>query len=394
MPKYNDLIPYIDPRLLNPSESTSTNTVRRTEKPIEFQGSNGMVNVNDTVVSLIPGLGDAMDLINIGQDIADKNYSKAALGLGLLFVPNILEKPIKVAAKKLKTFKFKTLDPNSNTVINESTDEWKDIYDYYSSKSVQDKAKQVDKKLGTKYYDTIQEYLKLADKNPEKFAFMNYSNESLKSAREGFLAGEQGANVFYLSELIKEGANPEEGLSIVLNSNRPKYTTFHEVRHAIELLNKIKSTNPVDRTKLLQADLDNDFPRLKKLFEGNVTSFEDAVSNLGDKRIMLNEDVYNNYYATNNELNSFLAPVLMSRFKRLGDIDFVDETDLWQSFKKANEGEFWGDPQVDFQNIMSEELIKNAREFVKRWKEYGFSLGSVAIGNRLMNNQKEENNIK
>ena len=117
MPKYNDLIPYIDPRLLNPSESTSTNTVRHTEKPIESQGSNGMVNVNDTVVSLIPGLGDAMDLINIGQDIADKNYSKAALGLGLLFVPNILEKPIKAVNKTLKNLFKSSNTKNLEKVI-------------------------------------------------------------------------------------------------------------------------------------------------------------------------------------------------------------------------------------------------------------------------------------
>lgn len=40
-------------------------------------------------------VGDVMDAIQIYKDAKQGNYGQAALGTGLLFLPNIIEKPIK-----------------------------------------------------------------------------------------------------------------------------------------------------------------------------------------------------------------------------------------------------------------------------------------------------------
>lgn len=52
-------------------------------------------------LSYTPIVGDAMDLISLAEDINNKDYMTAGLGLGMLALPNFIEKPIK-NYKKLK----------------------------------------------------------------------------------------------------------------------------------------------------------------------------------------------------------------------------------------------------------------------------------------------------
>ena len=59
----------------------------------------GNITARD-VAGFIPYVGDALDIYDIGKDIKDKKYINAAIGLGLLAVPNIIEKPIKLFGKK------------------------------------------------------------------------------------------------------------------------------------------------------------------------------------------------------------------------------------------------------------------------------------------------------
>ena len=49
-----------------------------------------------------PVTGDVLSLYDIGRDIYEGNYGKAALGAGLFFVPNILERPLKRLYRKGK----------------------------------------------------------------------------------------------------------------------------------------------------------------------------------------------------------------------------------------------------------------------------------------------------
>lgn len=49
----------------------------------------------------IPVIGDALDVSDVANDIYKKDYTTAALGLGLLAVPNVVEKPLKKIGKYL-----------------------------------------------------------------------------------------------------------------------------------------------------------------------------------------------------------------------------------------------------------------------------------------------------
>ena len=52
------------------------------------------------ILGFVPYIGDALDIADVGKDISKGNYGKAAIGLGLLAVPNIIEKPLKLIGKK------------------------------------------------------------------------------------------------------------------------------------------------------------------------------------------------------------------------------------------------------------------------------------------------------
>lgn len=89
-----------DPRLLNPSESTKINNIYTKEKALK--PTQKVDPDRFEIESLFPGIGDAMDLVDIEEAISDKNYGQAALGAGLLLVPNAIEKPVKAGLKVLK----------------------------------------------------------------------------------------------------------------------------------------------------------------------------------------------------------------------------------------------------------------------------------------------------
>ena len=52
------------------------------------------------ILGFVPYVGDALDIADVGKDISKGNYGKAAIGLGLLAVPNIVEKPLKLIGRK------------------------------------------------------------------------------------------------------------------------------------------------------------------------------------------------------------------------------------------------------------------------------------------------------
>lgn len=57
-------------------------------------------------LSYTPIIGDGMDLISLAKDINNKDYISAGLGLGIIALPNFIEKPLKKSnIKKLNTFR-------------------------------------------------------------------------------------------------------------------------------------------------------------------------------------------------------------------------------------------------------------------------------------------------
>lgn len=51
------------------------------------------------VASFVPYIGDALDIKDVVDNIANSEYKEAALGLGAILAPNIIEKPLKYTTK-------------------------------------------------------------------------------------------------------------------------------------------------------------------------------------------------------------------------------------------------------------------------------------------------------
>lgn len=94
------LLRHTDPRLLNPSESTRINNPYIKEKALK--PTQKVDPERFEIESMIPFIGDAADINNVGSDFSSGNYGAAALGAGLLLLPNAIEKPLKVAGKAIK----------------------------------------------------------------------------------------------------------------------------------------------------------------------------------------------------------------------------------------------------------------------------------------------------
>lgn len=84
--------------------------------PYGYYSPNKGINydgISKGVLEMTPIIGDAVEIGNIGEDLYKGDYTRAGIGLGLMALPNILEKPMKKAGRKLhdlyKTFTFQNV---------------------------------------------------------------------------------------------------------------------------------------------------------------------------------------------------------------------------------------------------------------------------------------------
>ena len=78
----------------------------------------------------VPYVGDALDFYDIGNDLNEGNYLAAGLGIGALFLPNIIEKPLKAVYRR-----GKNLVRNFNKVRHYDASRARATYNSYMDKS-------------------------------------------------------------------------------------------------------------------------------------------------------------------------------------------------------------------------------------------------------------------
>jgi hypothetical protein len=67
----------------------------------DYSGAN---EVMGTIADFTPVVGDVKQGLEAANDLRKGNYKEAAIGAGLLLLPNVLEKPLKYAGKKALNF--------------------------------------------------------------------------------------------------------------------------------------------------------------------------------------------------------------------------------------------------------------------------------------------------
>lgn len=89
-------------------ETMGTYLADNLKKNWEKDGDKLLSNL-ETAAGFVPYLGDALDIKNVGIDLKNGNYGAVLAGVGLLALPNWLEKPGKWALRKLKDIPYKSL---------------------------------------------------------------------------------------------------------------------------------------------------------------------------------------------------------------------------------------------------------------------------------------------
>lgn len=122
-------------------------TTART-KQADFGDIANMANV--VGLGLLPGASDVEDIANVADDVQNKNYMSAGIGLGLLALPNVLEKPIKTISKFIKA-------PGTKRVVNDIISNPKRVIKDYLDEdypiTIQQRRKFIEKR--NKYYNEL-----------------------------------------------------------------------------------------------------------------------------------------------------------------------------------------------------------------------------------------------
>jgi hypothetical protein len=105
----------------------------------DYSGAN---EVMGTIADFTPVVGDVKQGLEAANDLRKGNYKEAAIGAGLLLLPNVLEKPLKYAGKKTLNFlldkapdvvsKYRYLNKHYNPFIQEKRLQYQPYYFDYN----------------------------------------------------------------------------------------------------------------------------------------------------------------------------------------------------------------------------------------------------------------------
>lgn len=107
-----------------------------------FDGSfRNLYNTTDAMTgglfTMLPVLGDAMDVGMVANDVADKNYAQAGIGAGMLLLPNLLEKPLRYIGRGIKnSIRNAIINREFKKAINNSNIENKVLSDFNGYKKI------------------------------------------------------------------------------------------------------------------------------------------------------------------------------------------------------------------------------------------------------------------
>lgn len=101
---------------------TPRNNLNLTSAVNEGRSRIGKLGVE--VLSMATPVGDVQSVYEIGKDVKSGNYGQAALGVGLMLLPNVVEKPLKRIGKLLKKNKKVVKELQLDDVKNWTDNDW------------------------------------------------------------------------------------------------------------------------------------------------------------------------------------------------------------------------------------------------------------------------------
>lgn len=283
-------------------------------------------------------------------------------------------------------YKFKSHNKDLKKYTLENADDFKKVYDYLSSKEVQQKISNIDKELGTNYKKVVNAYLDAADKHPNKEVFIN--NTSAET-REMFKTMKDEAISGTYSDALLDPLNTFN-YWMTVKSKRSPGTIGHEVKHLLEAMETASRLTKQDRLDIIKRKVPFDnfldsSPRLKKLTENNIKDFNswraDVIKNGGEDLTLSDY----NYFKRGTEFNSQLHPIIVERIEqgKPGTFRYKDIEELDLDINNATKKEL--DDSLQY----LKELIKDKKKFITVLNKYGFTYIPVEVGlNSIINNNE------
>lgn len=354
--------------------------------------------------SFVPFVGDGMEVSNIANDLRQGNYGQAGLGLSLLALPNIIEKPLKFLAKN----GYKIAGRAANMIKDELTPLYynykygkkatKDMYDDFlhgkSYPEIMGIGKQDIRPLGMK---SQQELMRdVVDRNSEIYKLVGVPEETINKYRE------QAKNIMgnirvgrYTDTQYKTAGRESQGgfyakstdpffISINRYSRIPtSKSILHETRHALDyLLDRTSQYSPtaygarkLDRAKSIQESLltnayDQDFIDLP------TTKYADS---LAGYPLMEGEKITTNL-DSRNELLKLLTNTESLDINNLRAvnqaIDAASDDEIFWAVSKSNG---YGSRYIKFLKDNNKLTPEKAQQFRQAMKYVGASTAPVGI---------------
>lgn len=344
---------------------------------------------------MVLGLGDA------GISAAKGDYVSGGIQAGLEMLPYIGKGVKSGLTKKGNPVIAKFVPQGGLNDYKGITDDLERFYNYLSEPQTLERLKNIDKELGTNYYNVANHYLDIAKSRPNKavFPFMEeFKSDMLK-------VGASGAS-FPKREFLKNSSDPNNYGMYVLDKRAPS-TTSHEIKHLLDFMEMSSRLTDSEATKIfnspnwkeeIYARIKNS-PRLKKLLEDNVVdynTFKDRYTKAyynrfgkipNEKDLKMRYDYYNNPF----EVNSQLHPLVEERIRKGKPGVFNYNTSKIPNIKEFekdlyNAGKYENDGSL---NTIYNYLIKDKAKFINAISKYGY--GIVApVGGTMMLNTKDE----
>lgn len=186
-----------------------------------------------TPMDFMPFVGDAQDVAGIGRDAAEGNYGTAAIGLGMMAVPNAIEKPLKWVGRKAKPAARRLMTSigdffmGNSGVKGEVKESMEDILQKTSHKSMPighvDSAYNIKEEIPKQLQEDYQKVMKKVENgekltNAEEKILSDYN--AFMSSDNHYRPGYQTTNPYEL-HLGVAPENPRSLTAIALDQNNP-----------------------------------------------------------------------------------------------------------------------------------------------------------------------------
>ena len=308
-------------------------------------------------LSYLPIVGDVMDSYNIGKDFYNGDLQAGAIGLGMMLLPNLIEKPLKSIGKVIRNLtersvksanhvkgnniNYNSLTSNEqNKVNNTITNAFKEYVDYLNNPIIE---RRIIDSEAAQYLPVIQNFKnKLSTISSDKpFGDLKISFKDFPEGQAASVPGDKGLGDFIFSNKFAKYALRPGSYEIL--KDIPRHEASHYFERALD--NDFFTTQYNEQLK----DADNmksfdkwfhlatKFDKLPNAILPSDIKYKD-LTNADKKRIKNIAESYYYYITDPSEIHSYLGEITRNNLEWKGKVfPYNHYTELIDDFSLFND---------------------------------------------------------